>query len=232
MTTSTDLAVIEEDTPVTPVVPEPLTPAQAKQLDNKIRTARDRVVTDMEKLRALVDEAALGQIHIGLGLRSWTEWAKDALHFTFSFDQRLERKEVAKMLSSKGMSQHAIASMLGVSQKTINRDLDGEQTGNQGKVISIDGRELPSSNPRIDLHDDDDDASDDTDFNAAPRTSVNEDFESEVYQLQNDIQALNEVIEDDRFPKQRKRIAEMHLNTLQDIKKDLEVIIDHVYGDE
>lgn len=231
--TSTDLAVIEDEA-TEDALPEPLKATEAKKLDKQIRGARDRVTTDMEKLKELVDRAALGQIHVGLGLRSWTEWAKDALHFSFTFDQRLERKEMAKMLSEKGVSQHTIAKMLGVSQKTIDRDLEGVVGGNNGNVTAIDGRELPANRQGADEDSDNIIEGEIVDPEPEPpvtRVSVNEDFESEMFQLQNDIEALKEVIADERFPKQRKRIADKHLNTLQEVKAALEDIIDNVFGD-
>ena len=108
----------------------------------------------------------------------------------------------------------------------------------KGKVTTIDGRELPANREGAQQESDGDEnviegeiVPDPEDEPVKSRTTVNQDFEDEVYQLQNDIEALKEVIADDRFPKQRKKIMNAHLNTLQEIKGALEDIIDNVFGE-
>jgi hypothetical protein len=135
----TELAVIDND----PVAPEPLTKAKAKALDKKIRAASDKVSTSTENLLDLLEEAAAGNIHEALELPSWTAWFADAVQISIS--DKHERKELVKLMSGKGMSQRAIAGTLGVSQKTVDRDLDGEQVADGETVTGLNGVEKPKT---------------------------------------------------------------------------------------
>jgi transposase len=180
------------------VEPQPLSASKAKALDKKIRSASDKIAQNFNTLTALLEEAYIGQIHVALELPSWTAYVKEAVDIQVS--DRYERKEYAKLMSGKGMSQRIIADVLGVSQKTIDRDLEGEEFDTD-TITTADGKTSPRNKKPKDVEVEEEPAE------IAHQTSVAEDFRNEVYQLQNDVEAFKEVLEDERFPKARARLA-------------------------
>lgn len=200
MTTTTEIATLE---PLEAEIVEPLNKTDAKRLDKKIRSSNDRLNNygakmedEFAVLAKLLDEAAEGQIHKALGLKSWTAYVKDAVQFRPS--NREERKAVVAMMSGKLLSQRTIADVLGISQKTVDRDLDGEEFESD-TIETVDGKTAPRNKPPKDVEPEDEPP--------AHQTSVTEDFRDEVYQLQNNVQAFKDVLDDERFPKARARLA-------------------------
>lgn len=226
-----DLAVIDGET-----LPEPLSENKAKALDKKIRAASDKLTDNVNALFDLLDQAAAGQIHVALGYPSWTAYTKDAVRFTPS--DKVERKELAKMMSGKGMSQRAIASTLGVSQKTIDRDLEGESS-DSGEVTGTDGKTYaktkmePEAQPEpgvIDAEVVDAPEDDEPQYTAA---DVIEEFKTEVDNLLINMQAFKDVVTADAelFDKARKRIAQRFTGKLKAAAADLEDLINLIAGE-
>lgn len=60
-----------------------------------------------------------------------------------------ERREAVTALRKEGMSQRGIASVLGVSQPTVRRDLESTESNDSvpGRITGLDGREQPASRP-------------------------------------------------------------------------------------
>ena len=106
------------DAEVMPALDKPA----AERLDKRIRLLTNNIKDNLTKLYALVQEAKTGQIHAALGFPSWTAYAADAL----TIGVRLEpdvRRELVGYLSGEGMSQRAIAAVVGAGVGTVNRDL-------------------------------------------------------------------------------------------------------------
>lgn len=223
---SKDLAVIEEPTELAP-----LSEGKARQLDKRIRTAGAKLDDTADTFVSLLQDAAIGQIHVPLGLKSWTVYvadvAKENKFLQMVAKDRIERKALAVAMSEHGMSQSQIGAALGWSQKTIDRDLEGVEFDSD-TITASDGRTMPRNTAVAE----DDEIIDGeiVDEPPAKPASVTEDFETEVFNLMNDVAALKDVIEDERFPKARKRIAAKHLNSIQEVKTELETIIDEVFG--
>lgn len=95
----------------------------AKRLDNRIRLMAATVRENLTKIAALVEEAKSGQIHVALGFASWTAYLADALGGQLELTTE-SRRAVVELMAGEGMSQRAIAQAVGVSQKTVDRDLD------------------------------------------------------------------------------------------------------------
>lgn len=220
-----ELAIIESDTPAEI---EPLSEGKARVLDKRIRQAGSRVANEQDKLIELLEEAAQGQIHVALGLPSWTAYIKDALQITVA--DREERKALVAIMSGKGMSQRAIAGTLGVSQKTVDRDLEGESFDSH-TVTAVDGKEVPRNKP----------PKDEPDYIEAEVVAVEEepertandvivDFEQIVNDLINDVQAVKDMqkLEPDLFGKARKRIGQRFVKRLGTVIKDLEDLSDEL----
>jgi hypothetical protein len=214
---TTEIAKIEPEVIDAEVI-EPLSLSKAKALDKKIRSTSNRVAQDMNALIELLEQAFIGSIHVTLGLPSWPAYVKEAADIQVS--DRYERKEYAKLMSGKGMSQHAIAEVLGVSQKTIDRDLDDVEFDSD-TITATDGREVPRNKPKPEPEPE------------PAQPSVTEDFRSEVYQLQNDVEAFREVLEDERFPKARTRLAKSKvIDEFRSAIDSLEDILVIIVGEE
>lgn len=96
--------------------------ADAHRLDKRIRLLVATIDNNLAKLHGLVEEAKHGEIHKALGFPSWTAYLADAFQVQIRID-RDKRRELVGYLSGEGMSQRAIASVVGVDQKTVSNDL-------------------------------------------------------------------------------------------------------------
>lgn len=120
--------------------------AAATRLDTRIRLMAGTVRDNLIKLGELVDEAKTGQIHVALGFASWTAYLADALGGQLELTTE-SRRAVVELLAGEGMSQRAIATAVGVSQKTVDRDLDHVSHGDSPEpaaspepVTGLDGK--------------------------------------------------------------------------------------------
>jgi hypothetical protein len=243
MTTTTDVELYgdaeteAEEEPGTEVAeteaPEPLSEKEAKALDKKIRAASDKLSTQTENLLDLLEQAASGSIHEALGMSSWTAWFKDAVQINVS--DRFERKELAKMMSGKGMSQRAIAGSLGVSQKTIDRDLEGEEVEEGETVTGLDGAERPKSKTKAAPVEEDstEGEGDGTDYIDAevvepptPAVELVETFNDETTNLWGAVTELEELLKEPKWGGARKRVVNNNLNHIQEVITKLGVIVD------
>lgn len=220
MTTGTELAVIDAE------VVEPLTKSAAKTLDKKIRSASDKVSASTENLLTLLEQAAEGQIHVALELPSWTAWFKDAVQIQVS--DKFERKELVKLMSGKGMSQRAIAGSLGVSQKTVDRDLEDEEPEQDATVTSLDGVERPKGGKSKDVEpepvDVEEEQAPDEPMPAVDIVSTFYDEMANLVAAQSELTFL--VHNEEKWPNARKRVAKQSLNNLQEVITALQVVVD------
>jgi hypothetical protein len=139
---TTEIAKIENT--ATDCAPKALNKKQAQALDKKIKVTRDRVVRNIDQaqthfdyLLTLLEQAERGDIHKALGCKSWPAYLKDTVRIVPV--DRAERKLLVSVMSGNGLSQRAIADVLGVSKKTVQNDqVDtsihlGATTGSDGK---------------------------------------------------------------------------------------------------
>lgn len=224
MSTSTELEVYEPDAEMEEYTP--LTERQAKALDNKIRTATDKISTSREQLVELLDKAAKGQIHIALGKRSWTEWFSESVQIR-ALDVA-DRKELVKMMSSIGMSQRAAAKTLGISQSTARRDLEGESFDSD-TVTTLDGKTAPRNKAAKDVIDAKAVEEPEVEPESEPLRPVSDDFQDEMWNLANTVTMFKDILENDaRVNVQRTRnsLAKKHINDLTDAIKELQTVVD------
>ena len=239
--TTTDLALVEE-----PELAEwqPLNKTQAKALDKRIRSTGDKVVASHEKTLALLDtlkelltEARDGEIHKALGLKSWTAYLADAVNV--QVPERDDRKELAQFLSGEGASQRAIAKMLNVSQKTVDRDLEDEEVEQGATVTSLDGAQRPKNGKAKDaepevidaevVEDGDEETYEEpADMAAADIVSA---FNDEVANLWAANAEMQEYAKESKWGNARKRIAKANLNNIQEIIVGLQAIVDDLMTD-
>lgn len=103
---------------------EPLTADDARRLTERIRIAAANYTEAKAKVLELVDEAKAGSAHVALGYKSWTAYLSDVLSDEPLRLARDERRELVTRLADEGMSRRAIAPIVGVSDGTVQRDLE------------------------------------------------------------------------------------------------------------
>lgn len=214
------------------VEPQALNKAQAKALDKKVRAASDKWANDRETLADLLDEAARGQIHEALGLPSWTAWFNDAVQIRPV--DLTERKALVALMSERGMSQRAIAGVLGVSKGTVQNDqvetgqsCPVESNGLDGKVRKRKPKEPDSQREVLEGYEIKPEAEPE---HRAPPITAN--FRDEMDTLLINVQAFKDILDDDeRFPQARRGIAKRHLNALQRAISDLQNVAKVLIGD-
>jgi hypothetical protein len=112
-----------------------LTQAQAEAVTGRIREWVKRCpVGDIKT-------AFFGRVWLGMGYESWTEWCDCELD-GFMLPTP-ERREVVEELSEAGMSNRAIADVVGVSKDTVGRDLStvsNATVDTERKTIGKDGK--------------------------------------------------------------------------------------------
>lgn len=107
---------------ITAEVVKPLDRADAERLDRRIRLMVNSITDSLDKLHSLVEQAKSGAIHQTLDYPSWTAYISDVFTISIRLD-RPHRRELVEYLSGQGMSQRAIADVVGVDQKTVSNDL-------------------------------------------------------------------------------------------------------------
>jgi len=223
---STEVEVYE-DAPVEGEIVEaaPLTKRAAQALDKKIRAASDKLSVNVNTFYDLLEQAAQGSIHVALEYPSWTAWMADAVQFTPS--DRVERKELVKLMNGKGMSQRAIAGTLNISQKTVDRDLDGVES-DDSTVTTVSGRTYPKNKTAPEPVEEEEDA---LDVEEVPLLTVNEvaaEFRDEVDAVGVSIQAFKDILDYEEYDKASKTVASRYLNKMGEYISELQKIVDRM----
>lgn len=116
---------------------EPMSADEARRLTERIRIAATNYTDAKAKVLQLVDEAKAGSAHLALGYKSWTAYLSDVLSDEPLRLAREDRRELVAHLADEGMSQRAIAPIVGVSHRTVNSDLAESQLESS---VPVDGR--------------------------------------------------------------------------------------------
>jgi hypothetical protein len=119
---------------------EPLDREDAKRLDKRIRLLYGSIKDNFDKLRELVDEAKRGEVHKALGLPSWPAYLADVFGEAPLGLKGDARKKLVSYLSGEGMSQRAIAPVVGASQMTVSRDLAATETNDSVDTTTMNGK--------------------------------------------------------------------------------------------
>lgn len=110
-----------------------------------------RIVHEGEKWFALVVTAWRERVWEPLGLESWQAYTEQRLGRLRAIGP--DRAEMVAALRSEGMSTRAIASAVGTSKDTVQRDLStvsNETVEQPQTVTSLDGRVRPATRPPSD----------------------------------------------------------------------------------
>lgn len=105
-------------------ITETLSEDGARRLTERIRIAATNYTEAKAKVLQLVDEAKAGSAHVVLGYKSWTAYLSDVLSDEPLRLARDDRRELVAHLADEGMSRRAIAPIVGVSDGTVQRDLE------------------------------------------------------------------------------------------------------------
>jgi plasmid maintenance system antidote protein VapI len=121
----------------------------AHKLDGMIRDAADELQDTAHSfdqhwadLKELVTQAKTGEIYTLLDFDSWTDYLVDAVGLSLDGSNIDERRVLVAFLVSEGLSTRAMAKMLHVSQKTVDRDvhllgaIEADVTGLDGKTYA------------------------------------------------------------------------------------------------
>lgn len=100
-----------------------LTQNDAARLTTKIQLRLDTIADNVEAVLPLIEQARSGNAHAALGYRSWTEFVTEKFGGALSRLGKVERLPLVELLADQGMSTRAIASVVGVSNATVSRDL-------------------------------------------------------------------------------------------------------------
>lgn len=114
------------------------------------RVLTDRIRTTLQVGHALIIEAFQGSAWSVLGYGTWDAYC--AGEFAGARMVRLDReqrREIVAEMRQAGMSSRAIASSLGVDQKTVINDLPaGEESSSPALITGTDGKTYPAPAPR------------------------------------------------------------------------------------
>jgi hypothetical protein len=197
----------------------PLDRDAAARLDKRIRLMAATARENLAKIAMLVDEAKAGQIHEALGFPSWTAYLADALggQLELSTDTR---RAVVELMAGEGMSQRAIATAVGVSQKTVDRDLDKVSHGDSPEpapVTGLDGKTY--TRPATPA--------------PARRNPLKDSFAPAVQELGRVARRIEKLSDDDRFSSNQESLHR-HLWDLVRARDAITVVIDKLTteGDE
>jgi len=211
---------------------QPFSEEKAKELDAQIRKASEQVVNSFDHLIDLLEQAALGQIHVALGYKSWTAYVKDAVKIAPV--DRDERKALAELMSGKGMSNRTIAAITGVSEGTVRNDLADADTPEE--VTGLDGKTYKKRKPQqhkesgeepLDVEEVDEDDEPPT----VQRRPITGEVKDVVSELKTQLDVLAELAVDPRFENSRKTIAKNNASKLREIIDGLTAILDSLEGE-
>ena len=193
-----------------------MTRDEAERLTERIRLTATTYMEAKEKLVGLIRQAREGGAHEALGFKSWTAYAEAVCSDTPLMQlTRDQRRELVSELSDEGMSTRAIAPIVGASHMTVKNDLDSgvknftpdasprQITGRDGKTYSAPS---PSEAPK-------------------PRAeSIVSQFTSAVVDLNRVMARLHRITEQDAFPRNTSKIAELHGSDLTRAATELSTI--------
>jgi hypothetical protein len=147
---ATDIVPAASESDATTVPPTAavatLTATEADRLTTKIQLRLTAIADNSDAVVPLIEQARIGDAHVALGFRSWTEYVSAKFGGALARLTRGERLPLVELLSDQGMSTRAIASVVGASKSTVADDLSGVQIRTPGHgtakptVVGIDGK--------------------------------------------------------------------------------------------
>jgi hypothetical protein len=132
------------------VTTAPMTQDEAERISQRIALRLDTIADNTEAVCELIEKASQGEAWRALGYESWPAYVVGRFGDALARVRRAERLPLTQALAETGMSTRAIASLTGVSQPTVVRDL-GEQVIHDespaGSITGLDGKAYPRPDP-------------------------------------------------------------------------------------
>jgi len=193
-----------------------LTEPEARKLTEKIRITAHNYADARQKLQQYVAEAKAGNAHLALGYASWTAYLSEVLGEEPMRLARGERQEMVQMLSAEGMSTRAIAPIVGATDRTVRYDLaEGGKNFPPEPVQGMDGKTYARQEPRSEA----------AEPPAPKRQPLTEQFFNTVYDLKRNVERLQKLTEDDRYPSNKVKVALKHESDLQRLAATLAEVL-------
>jgi hypothetical protein len=129
------------------VTNEAAEPAELSEAE--ARNLTDRIKANLDVTWQLVAEAYRECAHAALGYPSWDSYVKAEFGGAPLWVPREARPEVVRALRASDMSTRAIAAAMGITERTVRRDLDATTAANAAvnmpaTVTGLDGRKQPA----------------------------------------------------------------------------------------
>jgi predicted transcriptional regulator len=121
----------------------------AELSETAAREITDKIKASLDVTWQLIAEAYRERAHAVLGYSSWDAYVSTEFGGGPLWVPRGTRPEVAGSLRASGMSWRAIATAMGVTERTVRRDLDDATAANAAvempaTVKGLDGRDQPA----------------------------------------------------------------------------------------
>jgi hypothetical protein len=125
--------------------------ASPEALDLRLRSQARDIAQSMVEFKELIVTAREGRIHEALGFKSWEEYIADVIQTEMGVLPTEDRLQIVAVLRGDQKSEREIAAIIGVSQKTVNRDLKelshDDSVDLPDTVVGLDGKERPAHPP-------------------------------------------------------------------------------------
>jgi hypothetical protein len=122
---------------IVPIDAEPLTTEQAERLTLKIDLKLGIIADNRDAVLSLIREAITREAYKALGYASNGAYMQDRFGAALSRLGIDARRDVVLELTEVGMSTRAIASVVGVSNKTVHQDQRSLVSGQQSPVTQV-----------------------------------------------------------------------------------------------
>ena len=207
----------------------------AERLTRRITLMAGTLREGMEKLHGLVAEAKAGNAHVALGYPSWTAYLAATLGKEPLRLDRSDRQELVGYLAGEGMSTRAIAPIVGVTHKTIVKDLQADvvpevppappvdlatvdlTTGEiREPITGLDGKAYTRPEP--------------TSTRASQRRSLVDTARDAGQELRKATERLERIAADDRLTRNKEEVAahlRHHLNRAIEVCQDLDNLLNN-----
>jgi DNA-binding CsgD family transcriptional regulator len=119
----------------------------ARELTEQIRACVVRTIDVLGEIDALVVRAYEGRAWVVLGHDSWEAYCAAEFSDSRLWQSVAQRQAATLRLREAGLSERAVAAVLGVGKGTVGRDVESVSTAPTGAVdtaVGLDGRERPA----------------------------------------------------------------------------------------
>lgn len=193
--------------------------------EERARDLTDKIRTSLGVAWELVKDAYRERAWAALGYGSWDEYVAEEFGSHRVRLPREERREVVGSLRDAGMSVRAIAAATGASDQTVQRDI---KSGVVNHYTSDEPNDEPAPAPAPIT------GTDGKTYPAKPKTppakpqrrALTDSFFDAMFDLAKQVERIERLAEDDRFPRNADQVAARHRNDLIQTIETLSGVLD------